>query len=78
MLTASEKPDDEDPTGSDRRQQPELEKAKTVEKNESIDNEFALDPAGDMEDDARVSRMNAVMQGVARQASLDPGDDLGL
>ncbi|WP_354051416.1 hypothetical protein [Bradyrhizobium sp. LB12.1] len=26
----------------------------------------------------RIRRMNIMMQGVARQASLDPGDDLGL
>lgn len=73
------KSDDEDPTGSDRRHQPELDKAKTVEKKEPIDNEFAPDPADDMEDHAaRVGRMNQIMQGVARQASLDPGDDMEL
>ena len=68
-----------DPTGSDRRHQPELDKTKTVEKKEPIDNEFAPDPADGMEDDAaRVGRMNQIMQGVARQAVLDPGDDMGL
>ena len=51
----------------------------TVEKKEPIDNEFALDPTDDVEEDApRVGRMNDLMQGLARQASLDPGDDLGL
>ena len=46
---------------------------------EPVENEFALDPADDIEEDApRIGRMNDLMQGVARQASLDPGDDLGL
>ncbi|MEO6780447.1 MAG: IncP-type conjugal transfer protein TraG, partial [Bradyrhizobium sp.] len=74
-----EKADDEDPTGSDRRHQPELDKTKTVEKKEPIDNEFAPDPADDMEDDAaRVGRMSQIVQGVARQALLDPGDGMGI
>ncbi len=69
--------DDDDPTGSERRHQPELNKAGTVEKKEPIDNEFAPDPDDDMEDDtARVSRMNQRMRQVARQASLDPGDGI--
>ena len=50
-----------------------------MEKKEPIDNEFAPDPGDDMEDDAvRASRLNRIMQGVARQVSLDPGDDMGL
>ncbi|VTZ24529.1 hypothetical protein MPC1_17220002 [Methylocella tundrae] len=33
----------------------------------------------DMEEDApRIGRMNDLMQGLAQQASLDPGDDLGM
>ncbi|GIK97896.1 MAG: conjugal transfer protein TraG [Alphaproteobacteria bacterium] len=69
--------DDDDPTGSERRHQPELSKAKTIEKKEPIDNEFAPDPDDDMEDDAgRVSRINQRMRQVARQASLDPGDGI--
>jgi type IV secretion system protein VirD4 len=41
--------------------------------------EFALDQVDEMEEDApRIGRMSDLMQGVARQASLDPGDDLGL
>ena len=44
-----------------------------------IDNEFAADFGDDEEDDnARMSRMNQVMQGVARQVSLDPDDGLDL
>jgi type IV secretion system protein VirD4 len=70
--------DDEDPKNSDRRRQPELNQ-ETAEKMQPIDNEFALDPTDELEEDApRVGRMNDLMQGLARQASLDPGDDLGL
>jgi type IV secretion system protein VirD4 len=70
--------DDEDPKNADRRQQPELSQG-TVEKQAPIENEFALDQVDEMEEDApRIGRMSDLMQGVARQASLDPGDDLGL
>ena len=59
--------------------QPELNKAGTVEKKAPIDNEFAADFGDDEEDDsARMSRMNQVMQGVARQVSLDPNDGMDL
>jgi type IV secretion system protein VirD4 len=78
-LRSSGKDTDDDPTESERRHQPELNRAKTVEKKEPIDNEFAPDPDDDMEDDAiRASRMSQMMQGVARQVSLDPADDMGL
>jgi type IV secretion system protein VirD4 len=71
--------EDDDPTGSEHRRQPELSRAKTVEKKEPIDNEFAPDPADDMDDNAaRISRMNRAIQGVARQVSLDPADDMDL
>jgi len=70
--------DDEDPKNTDRRKQPELSQT-TVEKKEPIENEFAIDQVDDMEEDApRIGRMNDLMQGLARQASLDPGDDLGM
>ncbi len=70
---------DDDPTGSEHRQQPELNRAKTVEKMEPIDNEFAPDLGDDTDDDAaRISRMTKMMQGVARQVSLDPADDMDL
>ncbi|MHC2275663.1 hypothetical protein ACVME8_002274 [Bradyrhizobium diazoefficiens] len=50
-----------------------------AEKKASPDNEFVADLADEFDDDApRIRRMNDMMQGVARQASLDPGDDLGL
>ncbi|RWL93221.1 MAG: conjugal transfer protein TraG [Mesorhizobium sp.] len=71
--------EDDDPTESERRRQPELSRAKPIEKKEPIDNEFAPDPGDEAEDDAvRNSRMNRLMQGVARQVSLDPGDGMEL
>ncbi|RAI36633.1 conjugal transfer protein TraG [Rhodoplanes serenus] len=71
--------DDEDPTGSERRRQPELNTVGTVEKKAPIDNEFAADLGDDeVDDSARMNRMNRVMQGVARQVSLDPGDGMDL
>ncbi|GAJ29600.1 conjugal transfer protein TraG [Acidomonas methanolica] len=71
--------DDDDPTGSEHRRQPELNEAKTVEKKEPIDNEFAADLDDDEPDDAaRIGRMRDIMQGVARQASLDRGDGLDM
>lgn len=72
-----EETDDDDPTESERRRQPELSHLKPIEKKEPIDNEFGPDIGDDMEDDAaRVGRMNRLMQGVARQVSLDPADDM--
>ena len=71
---------DDDPTESERRQQPELNRVKPVEKPMPIDNPFEIDADRDeAEDDAaRNSRMNRLMQGVARQVSLDPGDGMDL
>ena len=70
--------EDEDPKNADRRRQPELNQ-EMVEKKQPIDNEFVVDPTDEMEEDApRIGRMNDIMQGLAQQASLDPGDDLGL
>jgi len=70
---------DDDSTGSERRQQPELTTARTVEKKAPIDNEFDVDGANDADDDAaRTGRLNQVMRGVARQVSLDPNDGMDL
>jgi type IV secretion system protein VirD4 len=72
-------PEDDDPTGSEHRQQPELNRVRPVEKTERIENEFEIDPADDAEDDAaRNSRLTRMVQGVARQVSLDPGDGMEL
>jgi type IV secretion system protein VirD4 len=71
--------DDEDPTGSEKRRQPELSRVAPVEKKPPIDNEFEIDPNDDEPDDAaRLSRMNRLVQGLARQVSLDPNDGMEL
>ncbi len=70
--------DNSDPIDSVHRQQPELAQAKPVEKKEPLDNEFNPDVDDMDEDPVRLNRMNALLQGVARQASLDRSDDLGM
>ncbi|WP_095084947.1 conjugal transfer protein TraG [Mesorhizobium sophorae] len=69
---------DEDPTESERRRQPELSRVELVVKS-STENEFEIDHLDDVEDDvARNRRLTRLMQGIARQASLDPGDDVDM
>ncbi|MCK1323565.1 conjugal transfer protein TraG [Bradyrhizobium sp. 156] len=71
--------DDDDPTGSERRHQPELSRAAPVAKKAPIENEFEVGLDDDADDDtARLSRANQIMQGVARQVSLDPNDGMEL
>jgi type IV secretion system protein VirD4 len=72
--------DDEDLTESERRLQPELNRVKPVEKKEPIENEFGIDPSDDGDDDdaVRNRRLTGLMQGVARQVSLDPSDGMEL
>ncbi|BCG96959.1 conjugal transfer protein TraG [Mesorhizobium sp. 131-2-1] len=72
--------DDGDPTGSERRHQPELNHARPVEKTAPIDNEFEISPADDSDDDdaVRNRRLARLMQGVARQVSLDSDDGMEL
>jgi type IV secretion system protein VirD4 len=71
--------DDEDPTGSEKRRQPELSRVAPIEKKPPIDNEFEIDPNDDEPDDAaRLSRMSCLVQGLARQVSLDPNDGMEL
>ncbi len=72
---------DEDPTESERRHQPELNRLQPVEKTPPIENEFEIDadPDDEMKDAAtRNRRMSGIMQGVARQVSLDPNDGMEL
>ncbi|MBC7138589.1 type IV secretion system protein VirD4 [Parvibaculum indicum] len=70
---------EEDTTDSERRRQPELSRAKPVEKKAPFENEFEIDPADDdQEETARTSGMNRMMQRVARQVSLDPNDGMEL
>ena len=73
--------DDDDPTESERRRQPELNRVKPVERKAPINNEFEIDVTDDAEDDEaanRNSRLRTIMQGMARQVSLDPGDGMDL
>jgi type IV secretion system protein VirD4 len=71
--------DDEDPTGSEKRRQPELSRVAPIEKMTPIENEFEMDRNDDEPDDAaRLSRMNRLVQGIARQVSLDPNDGMEL
>jgi len=77
--TSAETSEEEDTTESERRRQPELARVKPVDKKAPIDNEFEIDLADDIEEAAvRNSRMNRMMQGVARQVSLDPNDGMEL
>jgi type IV secretion system protein VirD4 len=72
---------DEDPTESERRHQPELNRVQPVGKTPPIENEFEIDADRDdeMENTAtRNRRMTGIMQGVARQISLDPNDGMEL
>ncbi|GLK85932.1 hypothetical protein GCM10017653_40020 [Ancylobacter defluvii] len=72
---------DDDPTGSEHRHQPKLGRVKPGENMQSIENEFEFDTDrdDDMEDfAARNRRMTGLMQGVARQVSLNPNDGMEL
>jgi len=78
-VAATSTAEDEDPTESERRHQPELNVVKPVEKKAPIDNEFEIDLPDDTEDDAtRNQRLRRVMRGVARQVALDPNDGMEL
>jgi len=74
-----EETDDEDTTGSEQRRQPELARVETVDAPQQSVNEFEIDLVDETEDDVALnSRMTRVMQGVARQVSLDPNDGMEL
>ncbi|RUW73992.1 MULTISPECIES: conjugal transfer protein TraG [unclassified Mesorhizobium] len=75
----SPRQDDEDTTGSEQRQQPELNRAPPVEKTAAIENEFEIEQVDDGDDDAVSNRRLArLVEGVARQVSLDPDDGMEL
>ena len=82
LLESGSAPDagDEDPTESERRHQPELNRVAPVEKKPPVENEFEIDVERDEDEDAaaRNRRMTRMMQGVARQVSLDPNDGVEL
>ncbi|MCB1484155.1 MAG: type IV secretory system conjugative DNA transfer family protein, partial [Hyphomicrobiaceae bacterium] len=70
---------DDDPTESERRHQPELNRVTPIEKKTPIDNEFEIELPDDTQDEAtRNQRLTRVMRGVARQVSLDPNDGMEL
>ena len=78
MAGQDEEAEDGDPKNVDRRRQPEFT-VTLAERHAPIENEFMPDSVDELEEDApRIGRMNDLMQGVARQASLDPDDHLGL
>ncbi|MEQ1515867.1 MAG: conjugal transfer protein TraG [Usitatibacteraceae bacterium] len=71
--------DSEDPTGSEKRKQPELNRPVAPEELQSPVNEFLDEFADDADDEAtRNRRMTQIVQGVARQVSLDPNDGMDL
>jgi type IV secretion system protein VirD4 len=71
--------DNEDPTGSEKRRQPEIIQPLTAEEKQAPTNEFRDEFADDADDDAtRARRMTQIVQGVARQVSLDPNDGMDL
>lgn len=71
--------EDEDPTESERRLQPELSRAKPVEKKIPIENEFEAGLHDDADEDAiRNRRMIRHAQGIARQVAMDPNDGMDL
>ncbi|MEF9600862.1 Conjugal transfer protein TraG [bioreactor metagenome] len=71
--------DDEDPTESERRLQPELSRVKPVEKKMPIENEFEPHLSDDVEEDvARNRRLIRQVQRIARQIAMDPNDGMDL
>ncbi|BCH27855.1 conjugal transfer protein TraG [Mesorhizobium sp. L-8-3] len=68
--------DDEDPTESEKRRQPELSSKVVPEPGPIPDDEFDVDR--DADDEAAVLAQNLThsMQRIARQADLDPGDGM--
>lgn len=68
--------DDDDPTESEKRRQPELSSKTIVDTQPVVEDEFDTDRDAD-EDPAVLARnLNRTMQRVARQADLDPGDGM--
>jgi type IV secretion system protein VirD4 len=67
----------DDPAGTGLRQQPELDAKQVIAKTPLLDDEFDPDPDDIIDADvARLSATNRAMVRAARQAALDPGDDM--
>ncbi|AMY71242.1 conjugal transfer protein TraG [Frigidibacter mobilis] len=71
--------EDEDPTESERRLQPELNRVKPAEKKKPIENEFEAGLSDDVDEEAvQNRRMVRHVQSIARQISMDPNDGMDL
>jgi type IV secretion system protein VirD4 len=71
--------EDEDPTQSERRLQPELSRLRPVERRKPIENEWEAGLSDDLDEEAAQNRrMIRHVQGVARQVSMNPGDGMDL
>ena len=71
--------EDEDPTASERRLQPELAQPQSADRQAPLENEFEFDPPEEDDDGAiRNRRIMQQMRGVARQVSLNPDDGMEL
>jgi len=69
----------ENPRAADRRLQPELDQLQPVEKKRPLDNEFLPDTRDESEACVvGARRVNDLLLGSARRASLDHGDGLGM
>ncbi|CDX24341.1 putative plasmid transfer factor, traG protein [Mesorhizobium plurifarium] len=68
--------DNEDPTESEKRRQPELSSKITAETAPAIEDEFDVDRDADGEAAVLARNLDRSMQRIARQADLDPGDGL--
>ncbi|OJU50175.1 MAG: conjugal transfer protein TraG [Mesorhizobium sp. 61-13] len=68
--------DDEDPTESEKRRQPELSSKAIVDRQPVIEDEFDADRDADENPAVLARNLNRTMQRVARQADLDPGDGM--
>jgi type IV secretion system protein VirD4 len=68
--------DDEDPTESEKRRQPELSSKVVPEPRPTSDDEFDIDRDADDEVAVLAQNLNRSMQRIARQADLDPGDGM--
>ena len=71
--------EEDDPTGSEHRIQPELNLPQPTEKHIPLENEFEADPDDDgLNDAVHARRMRDLMRGPTRQAPLDRSDGLDM
>jgi len=73
--------EDQDPANAGIRREPELPEHKDIEPSKpALVSEFVFEDGGEEPDDeaVRLAELRRQVGGLARQASLDPADDLGL